>query len=74
MPEKVDYKEEQRKSKQIATLARILYTGRVPLIMGIKQFKRDNPKRTDAHQAYKERVWAEMGLPKTKKKKKTGDS
>jgi hypothetical protein len=74
MSKKTDYKEEQLKAKQLSTLARIRYTGRIPLVMGIKQFKRDNPNRPDAHRAYKEQVWVALDKPLKKKKPKTGAS
>lgn len=51
------YKEEQAKTREKLREQKVLHSGKVTLTLGIKQFKRDNPNRKDAHKLYKENVW-----------------
>lgn len=57
------YKEEQAKTRAKLREVNVLHAsprGSEPLNLGIKQFKRDNPKRKDAHSVFKENVWKSM--------------
>jgi hypothetical protein len=59
----MNYKEEQQKTRAKLREVNVLHLsprGSAPLTLGIKQFKRDNPNRKDAHGVFKENVWNSM--------------